>query len=41
LATVRYWNIEDREVEITFERTRVRDIQTRVRRSQRSDPPPA
>jgi hypothetical protein len=41
LATVRCWDVEDREVEITFERNRVRDIQIRVRRSKRSDPPPA
>jgi hypothetical protein len=40
-ATVSYWDVEDREVEITFERNRVRDIQTRVRRSRRSDPPRA
>jgi hypothetical protein len=40
-AIVRYWHVEDREVEITFERGRVRDIQTRIRRSRRRDPLPA
>jgi hypothetical protein len=40
-ATVRYWDVEDREVAITFERNRVGDIQTRVRRSRRSTHPPA
>jgi hypothetical protein len=39
-ATVRYWDVEDHEVEITFERNRVRDIKARVRRLRLSDPPP-
>lgn len=40
LATVRYWNVEACEVEITFDRNRVRDIHTRVRRSRSSTKPP-
>lgn len=32
IATVRHWDVEDHEVEISFERDRVRDVQTRVRR---------
>jgi acetolactate synthase regulatory subunit len=40
-ATVRYWDVEDREVAITFESNRVRDIQARVRRARRRDRPPA
>ena len=40
-ATVRYWDVEDREVAITFEGNRVRDIQARVRRARRRDKPPA
>lgn len=32
VAAVRYWNVEAHEVEIRFERDRVRDVQTRVRR---------
>jgi hypothetical protein len=32
VATVRQWDVEDHEVEITFEHGRVRDVQTRVRR---------
>lgn len=40
LATVRYWNVEAREVEITFDRDRARDIHTRVRRSRSSTKPP-
>ena len=36
VATVRSWDVEDHEVEISFERDRVRDVQARVRRSQRS-----
>ena len=39
-ATVRYWDVEDREVAITFESNRVRDIQARVRRARRRDRPP-
>ncbi len=40
-ATVHYWDVEDHEIEITLARDRVRDIQIRVRRSRRSEPPPA
>ena len=32
VATVRYWNVEAHEVEISFEGDRVRDVQARVRR---------
>ena len=35
IATVRYWEVEDHEVEISFERDRVRDVQARVRRARR------
>ena len=36
VATVRSWDLEDHEVEISFERDRVRDVQARVRRSGQS-----
>jgi hypothetical protein len=36
VATVRSWDVEDHEVEISFERDRVRDVQARVRRSGQS-----
>ena len=36
IATVRYWEVEDHEVEISFERDRVRDVQARVRRARGS-----
>ncbi len=35
VATVRYWDVEDDEVEISFEGDRVRDVQAGVRRSRR------
>jgi hypothetical protein len=35
IASVRYWEVEDHEVEISFERDRVRDVQARIRRSRR------
>jgi hypothetical protein len=35
IASVRYWEVEDHEVEISFERDRVRDVQARVRRARR------
>src|SRR5216683_864791 len=35
VATVRYWDVEDDEVEISFEGDRVRDVQGGVRRSRR------
>jgi hypothetical protein len=35
VATVRYWDVEDDEVEISFEGDRVRDVQARVHRSRR------
>ncbi len=38
-AAVRYWHVEDHEVEITFERNVVREVLIRIRRSQRNLPP--
>jgi len=38
-ATVGHWDVEDHEVQIDFERDRVRDIQARVRRSRLTDQP--
>jgi hypothetical protein len=37
-ATVSHWDVEDHEVQIDFERDRVRDIQARIRRSQPGAP---
>ena len=38
-ATVGHWDVEDHEVQIDFERDRVRDIQARVRRSRMTEAP--
>jgi hypothetical protein len=38
-ATVGHWNVEDHEVQIDFERDRVRDVQARVRRSRLTEQP--
>jgi hypothetical protein len=38
-ATVDHWDVEDHEVQIDFERDRVRDIQSRVRRSRPTEQP--
>jgi hypothetical protein len=38
-ATVGHWDVEDHEVQIDFERDRVRDVQARVRRSRLSEQP--
>ncbi len=38
-ATVSYWDVEHHEVQIDFERERVRDIQARVRRSRLTQSP--
>ena len=38
LSTVSHWDVEHHEVEIEFEQDRVRDVQTRVRRSRFSHP---
>lgn len=37
-ATVSHWEIEQTEVQIEFDRERVRDIQTRIRRTRHSQP---
>jgi hypothetical protein len=37
-STVSHWNVEDHEVQIDFERDRVRDVQARVRRSRPAVP---
>ncbi|MGH7400167.1 MAG: hypothetical protein ACRELW_21815 [Candidatus Rokuibacteriota bacterium] len=37
-ATVSHWEIEQTEVQIEFDRGRVRDIQTRIRRTRHSQP---
>ena len=39
LATVRYWQIEDREMETAFERDVVRGVLVRIRRYRRRGPP--
>jgi hypothetical protein len=38
-ATVGHWDVEDHEVQIDFERDRVRDVQARVRRSRLAEQP--
>jgi hypothetical protein len=38
LATVSHWDVEQQEVQIDFERERVRDIQVRIRRSRLTQP---
>jgi len=38
-ATVGHWDVEDHEVQIDFERDRVRDVQARVRRSRLTEQP--
>jgi hypothetical protein len=38
-ATVSHWDVEQHEVQIDFERDRVRDVQARVRRSRLSEQP--
>ena len=38
-ATVGHWDVEDHEVQIDFERDRVRDVQARVRRSRLTEHP--
>jgi hypothetical protein len=38
-ATIGHWNVEDHEVQIDFERDRVRDVQARVRRSRLTEQP--
>ena len=40
-ATVNHWEVEQREVQIAFERERVRDIQARIRRTRLTQPPAA
>ncbi len=40
-ATVAHWDVEDHEVEIEFERDRVRDVNARVRRARLTEPQPA
>ena len=40
-ATVGHWDVEDHEVQIDFERDRVRNIQARVRRSRLTESPSA
>jgi hypothetical protein len=40
-ATVKHWEVEQREVQIDFEAERVRDIQARIRRTRLAQPPPA
>jgi hypothetical protein len=40
-ATVGYWDVEDHEIRIDFERDRVRDVQARVRRSRLTEQPVA
>ncbi len=39
-STVSHWDVEHHEVQIEFERDRVRDIQARVRRSRLTEHPP-
>lgn len=38
-ATVGHWDVEDHEVQIDFERDRVRDVQARVRRARLTEQP--
>jgi hypothetical protein len=38
-ATVGHWDVEDHEVQIDFDRDRVRDVQARVRRSRLTEQP--
>ena len=38
-AIIRYWDVENRQIVITFDRNRVRDIETHMRRSRRRDKP--
>jgi hypothetical protein len=38
-ATVGHWDVEDHEIQIDFERDRVRDVQARVRRSRLMEQP--
>ena len=38
-ATVAHWDVEDHEIQIDFERDRVRDVQARVRRSRLTEQP--
>ena len=40
-ATVNHWEVEQREVQIDFERERVHDIHARIRRARLTQPPAA